>query len=102
MNRVTCLLFLGVLTSGMTQFALAGSTGTIHFYGAIFDGECRFDTGGNKVTSRCERGGKTVTQVRDVDSQNPLSFNLPLSMGKVSTEYVNHNPRLAIMTVSYN
>lgn len=56
MNRIIWVLFLGLLASGMTQFATAGSTGTIHFYGAIVDGGCTFDTGSKQVTSNCERG----------------------------------------------
>lgn len=102
MNRIMWVLFLGLLTSGMTQFATAGSSGTIHFYGAIVDGGCTFDTVNNKVTSKCESGGKTVTEVRAVNTQDPLNYSLPLSLGSVKTEHVNNDPHLAIMTVVYN
>lgn len=102
MNRIMWVLFLGLLASGMTQFATAGSTGTIHFYGAIVDGGCTFDTGSNQVTSNCERGSKSVKQVHAVDPQNPKAFKLPLSLGTVTTQSVNNDPHLAVMTVTYN
>lgn len=102
MNRIKWVLFLGVLASGMTQCVIAGNTGTLHFYGAIVEGGCNFDTGNNKVTSHCERGGKTIRQVRAVDLQNPLAFNLPLSLGTVKTQHINNDPHLALMTVTYN
>ncbi|AVF33775.1 hypothetical protein [Rahnella sikkimica] len=102
MNRTKWMLFLGVLASGMMQYASAGSTGTIHFYGAIVEGGCNFKTGGNQLVSNCERGGAQVTQTRQISTSNPLSFNLPLSLGHVTTQQVNNNPHLAIMTVSYN
>ncbi|QLK61814.1 hypothetical protein GE278_13990 [Enterobacteriaceae bacterium Kacie_13] len=102
MNRIKWVLFLGLLASGMTQFATAGNTGTIHFSGAIVDGGCTFNTGSNQVISNCERGGKSVTQVRAVDTQNPQAFNLPLSLGTVTTQQINNDPHLAVMTVTYN
>lgn len=102
MNRIMWVLFLGLLASGMTQFVTAGSTGTIHFYGAIVDGGCTFDTGSKQVTSNCERGSKSVKQVHAVDPQNPQAFNLPLSLGTVTTQSVNNDPHLAVMTVTYN
>ncbi|MFU2316606.1 hypothetical protein [Rahnella sp. PCH160] len=102
MSRIKWMLFLGVLASGMMQYASAGSTGTIHFYGAIVEGGCNFKTGGNQLVSKCERGGAQVTEARRISTTNPLSFNLPLSLGHVTTQQVNNNPHLAIMTVSYN
>ncbi|PKE31643.1 hypothetical protein CWS43_06190 [Rahnella sp. AA] len=102
MNRIKWGLFLGVFASGMMQYVSAGSTGTIHFYGAIVDGGCTFNTGGNQLVSHCERGGAQVKQTRQISTTNPLSFNLPLSLGHVTTQQVGNNPHLAIMTVSYN
>ncbi|MBF7996235.1 MULTISPECIES: hypothetical protein [Rahnella] len=102
MNRIKWVLFLGVLASGMMQYASAGSTGTIHFYGAIVEGGCNFKTGGSQLVSSCERGAAKVTQARQISATNPLSFSLPLSLGHVTTQQVNNNPHLALMTVSYN
>lgn len=103
MNRMTCLLFLGVMASGTIQFANAAATGgTIHFSGSIVDGGCNFNTARNKVISNCDRGGKQIRQSYTVDAQNPSSFALPLSLGQVTTQHINNDPHLAVMTVSYN
>jgi len=102
MNRIKWVLFLGVMASGMTQYANAASGGTIHFSGAIVEGVCSFENGGNKVISDSERGNKKFTQVHSIKANNPLAFSLPLSMGKVTTQYINNNPHLAVMTVTYN
>lgn len=43
MNRMTSLLFLGIMASGTIQFANAAATGgVIHFTGAIVEGGCNF------------------------------------------------------------
>ncbi|RJT46876.1 type 1 fimbrial protein [Rahnella woolbedingensis] len=102
MNRVKWMLFLGVMASGMIPCSYAASSGTIHFYGAIIEGGCSFSNGGNKVTSTCERGTTQLTQVHTLDPRNSSAFSLPLSLGQVTTEHINNNPHLAIMTVSYN
>lgn len=102
MNRIKTILFLGVMASGMTQFANAASSGTIHFYGAIVEGGCNFDSGGNKVISQCEQGTSKLTQVHSVNARNLAEFSLPFSKGQVTTQFVNNNPHLAVMTVSYN
>ena len=102
MNSIRWTLFLGLLASGMMQFASAGSTGKIYFYGAIVDGGCSFTTGDQKVTSKCDRGGKTVSQVRTLDATQPQAYTLPLSLGQVGTEHIKNDPRLTLMTVTYN
>lgn len=102
MNRVKWMLFLGVMASGMASNSFAASSGTIHFYGAIVEEGCSFVNGGNKVTSSCERGANKLTQVHTIAPGASSAFSLPLSMGQVTTEHVNNNPHLAIMTVNYN
>ena len=103
MNRITCVLFLGVMASGTIQFASAAATGgIIHITGSIVDGGCHFSAARNAMISDCDRGGKQVRQVHTLNAQNPSSFALPLSLGQVTTRHINNDPRLAVMTVSYN
>ncbi|KAA8730371.1 hypothetical protein [Ewingella americana] len=102
MNKIIAILFFGCCTSGMTQAAVTSSGGTIHFYGAIVEDGCIFNTSSNKLTSQCYRSGKTLQQTRTIDTKNLPNFSLPQSIGQVSTRNVNNNPHLAIMTVSYN
>ncbi|UJD88536.1 hypothetical protein FS594_06895 [Rahnella aquatilis] len=103
MNRMTCVLFLGVMASGTIQFATAAASGgIIHFTGAIVDGGCQFNAEQNRVISHCERDGRQIRQVHTVNVHTPSSFALPLSLGKVTTQHINNDPRLAVMTVNYN
>lgn len=103
MNRMTCLLFLGIMASGTIQFANASATGgIIHFTGSIVEGGCNFRAASNKVISDCDRGGKQVTQAHTLNVQAPSSYALPLSLGQVTTKHINNDPHLAVVTVSYN
>lgn len=102
MNKVIAILFFGLCTSGMTQAAVSSSGGTIHFYGAIVEDACSFNTTQNKVVSQCFRNGKTLQHSQTIDTKNLPKFTLPQAVGQVSTRYINNNPHLALMTVSYN
>ncbi|WP_140471376.1 type 1 fimbrial protein [Ewingella americana] len=102
MNRLAMLLFFGFCTSGMTQAAVNPSSGTIHFYGAIVEDACSLNTTQNNVTTRCFRDGKDIIQTRTLATGNLPNFSLPKSLGRVTTQYINNNPHLAVMTVAYN
>lgn len=102
MSRLAMILFFGLFTSGMTQAAAGASSGTIHFYGAIVEDACSINSSQNNVTTHCYRNGKNIVQTQTLASGNLPNFTLPKSLGQVKTEYVNNNPHLAIMTVSYN
>lgn len=102
MNKIIAILFFGFCTSGMTQAAVNSSSGTIHFYGTIVNDVCDFSTAQNNITSQCFREGKILKQTRAIDTHHLPNFSLPQSLGRVTTRYINNNPHLAIMTVSYN
>lgn len=102
MNRLTMLLFFGLCTSGMTQAAVNSPSGTIHFYGAIVESPCNINRGQNMVTTDCFRDGKNIIQTRALTTSNLPNFTLPKALGVVTTQHINNNPHLAIMTVVYN
>ncbi|GAB2937258.1 fimbrial protein [Hafnia psychrotolerans] len=102
MNRLAMLLFFGFGASGMTQAAVNVSSGTIHFHGAIVEDICSLNMSQSEVISHCFREGKSIVQRHAIAPRNLPDFSLPQSLGQVTTRYINNNPYLAIVTVTYN
>ncbi|GBU13730.1 hypothetical protein AwEntero_23310 [Enterobacterales bacterium] len=102
MSRLAMILFFGLFTSGMTQAAAGTSSGTIHFYGAIVEDACSINSNQNNVTTHCYRDGKNIVQTQSLATGGLPNFTLPKALGQVTTRYVNNDPHLAVVTVSYN